>query len=162
MRIRVGAIDTVIDLVVETPDAGRHKAAAVQPGHSAGRAHRRKLKLYTKNWIIRGERLFTPFALEAYGRWHPDARKLVASVVRRAVMTKPERKDWTRDEHDAFSRGMQTVLQAVSVALARTVALSLLRLADAVRGAAAGPPAPAAPAEAGSDEESSEEEDGGR
>jgi hypothetical protein len=77
-----------------------------------------------------------PLAVETGGHWHSAFRSFVQQFLREYVSTQdPE--NWTAEQKALYSRCMQTVLEAVGVAVCRNVASSLAHLVRRCKGYAA-------------------------
>ncbi len=118
----------VLDLVITHPIVANAPECARGEGAAATAAHSTKLAKYKKTWSFPKSE-FVPLALETGGRMHPDFRKLLRWFVRQPLG--PDAAKWSPEEKAKYSRDLQSLITAVSVAVTRSTSHALLRLKEA-------------------------------
>ena len=113
----------LLDLVITHPNATTIQKAATVPGAAAQRAGDSKERLYSRRWRV-PEGDFAPFAVETGGRLDARARAFLASFVCMCI-GKP-RKEFTKEDLKWYARAMRELLDSVTVAVAKSVATTLL------------------------------------
>ena len=114
----------IYDLVITHPLPRRSPPAARAAGHAAHEAHSDKINKYNRRFEIpRGQ--FEPIAVETGGRLHPASRRALGDFVKAAVGVDPG-EAIPAELAATYQRAMRTVLDSLSVSLAREVAVALL------------------------------------
>ena len=113
----------LLDVVITHPNATTLKDAATVPGAAAKRAGDSKEKHYSRRWRVPVGDL-VPFAVETGGRLDARARAFLASFVCMCI-GKP-RKEFTKEDLRWYAKAMRELLDSVTVAVAKSVATTLL------------------------------------
>jgi hypothetical protein len=114
----------IYDLVITHPLPRRSPATAHAVGHAAHEAHSDKINKYSRRFEIPSGQ-FEPIAVETGGRLHPASRRALGDFVKAAVGVEPG-EAIPADLSAKYQRAMRTVLDSLSVSLAREVAVALL------------------------------------
>lgn len=128
--LRADGTPIITDLVIIHPTAGscyEGVKASVQAGIAASAAYLDKQNKYAGRYIIpKGQ--FVPLAIETGGRFHPAVRKTVTEIITDHISstTKRNREQWVKDDIEQLNSSVKYVLTALSFAVARSVALTLL------------------------------------
>ena len=99
----------------------------MQAGIAASAAYLDKQNKYVGRYII-PKCQFVPLAIETGGRFHPAVRKTVTEIITDHISstTKRNREQWVKDDIEQLNSSVKYVLTALSFAVARSVALTLL------------------------------------
>jgi hypothetical protein len=133
----------LIDFVISAATA-RNTSAWSNDGFQAAKAHKDKVASYAARWHHPPAGTsggLVPFAVEAGGRMHPDARAWVARFIRRHVAGDKDFDDFTAEERADYSHHISATLTYLSVALQRCTARTVLQHLAAVEGYPLMPPA---------------------
>ena len=124
----MGPIDYLLDLVITHPIADRcgQSLSVDNAGSAATAAHKRKITMYNKHFVI-PDSCLVPFAFETSG--YADVRTI--SFLKRYIKygmstgaaTEPI---WTSESRAEYARRMHEARTTISIAIARTTAITLL------------------------------------
>ena len=126
--LHFGSPTIVFDVVITHPNfptTSKTPGAPYVAGIAAAKAHERKLREYNKYFIISPADSFVPLSFETGGRFHPKARRALQNLVTGLVGGDP--KDWTPSEQRFYNSTLRDLLDSTSLALAKSVAQTLLR-----------------------------------
>jgi hypothetical protein len=114
----------ILDLVITHPQPRSDPKVATVPGAAASKAHNDKVKKYCRRFEIPAGQ-FEPIAVETGGRLHPSARRTLTAFVKWTLGLGCEEKV-PPDLAYKYQRALRSVLDSLSVSLAREVAGALL------------------------------------
>ena len=132
IHVRMGLIDYLIDLVITHPIADRcgQSLTVAAAGSAAAAAHQRKLTMYNKHFVI-PDSCLVPFAFETSG--YADTRTIdflkryIKYGMSTGTATEPV---WTSQTRQEYARRMHVARTTISIAIARTTAITLLQGAN--------------------------------
>ena len=118
----------IIDTTIVHPNAARNPQFAAVPGLAADIAHNAKETSYNKIYDIPVGQL-VPLAAETGGRLHPSFQKFVAKVIKSGLTpdASPEPAQWTPALRALYGSRLRAAFTAINIAIARSVATTLLR-----------------------------------
>jgi hypothetical protein len=127
IAVTTNGITTILDTVVSHPHAAREPRVARIPGFAAGAAHLGKMNLYSKTYDIPSGHM-VPLSAETGGHLHDGFKTYIKSIIEAglAVGGAPEPL-WTPALRTEFSSRLQTAFVTINLAIARSVAIALIR-----------------------------------
>jgi hypothetical protein len=132
IHVRMGLIDYLIDLVITHPIADRcgQSLTVAAAGSAAAAAHQRKVTMYNKHFVI-PDSCLVPFAFETSGfadsRTIDFLKRYVKYGMSTGTATEPV---WTSQTRQEYARRMHVARTTISIAIARTTAITLLQGAN--------------------------------
>ena len=124
----MNGVTYIIDTTIVHPNAARNPQFAAVPGLAADIAHNAKETSYNKIYDIPVGQL-VPLAAETGGRLHPSFQKFVAKVIKSGLTpdASPEPAQWTPALRVLYGSRLRAAFTAINIAIARSVATTLLR-----------------------------------
>lgn len=123
----------VLDLVVVHPNAGTDAACATTAGKAAEAAFKHKEAKYKRNWHFPADG-FTPLAMETGGRMHGEFRSFLRWFLQKVIGGEGY-ETWGREEKAWYSRRLQFLITAVSVAVTHATSLAISHLRNGCKDA---------------------------
>ncbi len=130
--VRMGTIDYLIDLVISHPIADRCglSLSVTDTGSAAAAAHQGKLTKYNKHFVI-PDSCLVPFAFETSGYADPRTVAFLKRYIKYGMSTGTATEPvWTSQTRQEYARRMHVARTTISIAIARTTAITLLQGAN--------------------------------
>jgi len=152
IAVTTNGITTILDTVVSHPHAAREPRVAKFPGFAAGDAHTGKMNLYSKTYDIPSGHM-VPLSAETGGRLHDSFKTFIKGVIESGLAVGgADAPLWTPALRTEYSSRLRSAFVTINIAIARSVAIALIRGSTIVARYAAlttnGPPGAAAAATA--------------
>jgi hypothetical protein len=128
----MGTIDYLIDLVISHPIADRCglSLSVTDTGSAAAAAHQGKLTKYNKHFVI-PDSCLVPFAFETSGYADPRTVAFLKRYIKYGMSTGTATEPvWTSQTRQEYARRMHVARTTISIAIARTTAITLLQGAN--------------------------------
>ena len=93
-------------------------------GLAAAIAYQSKIDAYSKLYTIHPIKSFVPISMETGGRMHKDSKTYLQTLCCRLIGGDP--KNWTKNDQSRYTYSIRNLMDSVSLALAKSVARSLI------------------------------------
>jgi hypothetical protein len=140
LAVTINGITKILDVVVSHPHAAVEPRVAKTVGIAAAIAHSKKTNLYSNTYDIPSGHM-VPLSAETGGRLHPVFKEYIKGIVTMGLATADAAEPvWTPATRSEFSSRLTAAFVTINIAIARSVAIALIRGSTTVaRYAAAGP-----------------------
>jgi hypothetical protein len=127
VAVTVNGIATILDTVISHPHAARDPRVTTTPGHAANVAYLKKKDLYSKTYDIPSGHM-VPLSAETGGRLHDSFKAYIKAVVAAGLAVGGAAEPvWTPASRAQFSSRLRSAFVTINIAIARSVAIALIR-----------------------------------